>query len=153
MFKNKSLLVWIATGLAITILLVTVTAGVAYLVANRIAAAKEKAAGGDPTKGDPKNTVLAGEWSITTNLADIGSHRYIQLKFRIEVPDEKAAKELTEKETQLRADILALLAGKTVADVSGEQGLLELQGDILERINRSLTLKALKVYVTDRVIQ
>lgn len=145
--KNKSVLVWIATGLAVTILLVTITAGVAYLVANRIAAAKGNAV------VDPTNTVLAAEWTITTNLADIGSRRYIQLKFKIEVQDQKAAKELTDKETQLRAEVLALLAGKTVADVSGEQGLVNLQNDILDRINRGMTLKALKVYVTDRVIQ
>lgn len=150
---KKNLLVWIATGLAIAILLAALAGGVAYLVVSRTAAAKDKAAAGGKGDAQPNNTVLTAEWSITTNLADIGSRRYIQLKFKIEVPDQKAAKELTDKETQLRAEVLALLAGKTVADVSGEQGLLNLQNDILERINRSLTNKALKVYITDRVIQ
>lgn len=150
---KKNLLVWIATGLAIAILLAALAGGVAYLVVSRTAAAKDKAAAGGKANAQPSNTILTSEWSITTNLADIGSRRYIQLKFKIEVPDQKAAKELTDKETQLRAEVLALLAGKTVADVSGEQGLLNLQNDILERINRSLTNKALKVYITDRVIQ
>lgn len=148
--KNRSLLVWVAIGLAIVIVLVAISGGVAYLVVSRRAAAQQ---GEKTTPAKSKQTVLMEEWSFTTNLADLGSKRYIQVKFRIEVADEKAVKEVTDADAKLKAEVLALLAGKTVADVSGEQGLINLSNDILQRLNRNLTTAALRVYITERVIQ
>lgn len=98
------------------------------------------------TKGKEKPTIGFKVGELTTNLADTASRRYIQVDVELHVSGEEDKKALEERTTQLRDLLLAILRSKTVADVSGDQGMQSLGSEMLRRINATGGPKVEGVY-------
>ena len=68
------------------------------------------------------------------NLADKDSRRYLKVKLDLEVPNEKAAKELEKSLPRLRDATILLLSSKSYADISTSEGKLQLKQQLLQQM-------------------
>lgn len=113
------------------VLLVTLLAGaMSYLVAARVAAPPTQQ---EVKKKEVRTTYPAGEY--LTNLADMGSRRFIKVKVELVLNDPRAARDLEEKNGALRDVILGVLRSKTYEEVNGEEGMQQLGELIVKRVN------------------
>lgn len=143
----------IALFAGIGLVLVVLVAGVAYVVAARVATPPARA--GEGREPSPAQTAKfsyeAGE--IITNLADEGNRRYIKVVLRFDLADEKTQKEMEKRAYQVRHEIIAVLRSKTLAEVSGKEGMESLGRDILAAVNGLLgTDKVVNVYFSEFII-
>lgn len=94
--------------------------------------------GGKPAEGQARESagvpVKIGE--LTTNLADPGGRRLIQVEVEIEVRDARAAKRLSARMTGLRDAVLQVLRARTFEQVTAPGAMEALKKDIKERIDR-----------------
>ena len=135
-------------GLMIAVVLVAL--GVAgYAVASRVY--------GFPFLGLPaphSPEPVPGMYSLglmVTNLQDSG--RFIRLQVELELYDGTKANMVSQRASEIKTDIYALLRSKTYDDLSGENGLRNLQAELVERLNRKLPGLVKNVYFSEFLIQ
>ncbi len=134
--------------------LLTVAAGViAVIVLGYVAAAKVWgyplpgfAAGGER----PLRSCIVSLGQFTTNLDDPG--RFIKVSVDIEV-DTTRAQEISDKLSELKTDIYALLRSKRYGDLMGENGLRGLQSAMHEMLLRKCPEAVLNVFFLEFLIQ
>ncbi|HHX29584.1 MAG: flagellar basal body-associated FliL family protein [Bacillota bacterium] len=134
----------------LVVLALVVTAGVGYAAASRV--------WGFPTLGDRQEASAASEMRFAllslgqflTNLADSG--RYIRVTVDLEI-DAQRAELVTDRTSELKTDVYALLRSKTYADLSGEEGLRELQKEIRDRMELKCPHVVKNVFFSEFVIQ
>ncbi len=133
----------------ITVLVVVLaSAGAAYwfLVARPARASQPK----------PKNTVVVPLGDFTTNLALTEGLRQqvIRLSLEVEVPDNKAAREVNSNLSLARDAIIVALRSITVHQLNGAEGIDYLRTELIGAINRQLPkAAAINVYFTDIIVQ
>jgi flagellar FliL protein len=88
------------------------------------------------------------------NIYDGQELRYLKLKVEVELTDEKAKTELTDRQAQIRDAILTILTTKTLQDVQYLQGKNQLKQEILAAMTKIVTpAKIRQVFFTDFVVQ
>lgn len=86
-----------------------------------------------------------------TNLKDSG--RYIRVTLDLQALDSESHKQLTNRSSELKTDIYALLRSKQYEELVGEEGLRNLQQDVLERIDAKCPGMVRAVFFTEFIIQ
>jgi flagellar FliL protein len=97
---------------------------------------KDDAAAAKKEKKDAK-TAIVPFGDITVNLSEERLQRYLRLKaaFLVDAEAEKeVTAEVTKKKAAIKSAMIAHLAGKTVKDVSGPNGVTRTQRELLERV-------------------
>jgi len=74
--------------------------------------------------------------NITVNLADTEESRFLRVKIKLEVENEKDKSKIDAFKTQIKDLIITLLSGKTFSDVRTSQGKFALKEELVWRINR-----------------
>ncbi|HHY44380.1 MAG TPA: flagellar basal body-associated FliL family protein [Firmicutes bacterium] len=134
----------------LVVLALVVTAGVGYVAASKV--------WGFPMFGDRQETKAEDEVNLAlislgqflTNLADSG--RYIKVTVDLEI-DAQRSTMVTDRASELKTDVYALLRAKTYADLSGENGLRNLQKEIREWMDTKFPNVVKNVYFSEFVIQ
>lgn len=91
--------------------------------------------------------------TVTINLADTDSIRYLKVGFDIEVSTEDAAKALEEQKARIRDSIIILLSSKTYAELSSTEGKLKVKNEISSRLNQILGVpRVVQIYFNEFVI-
>ncbi len=85
-----------------------------------------------------------------TNLVDSG--RYIRISAEVEVLADKATS-VTSRASEIKTDIYGLLRSKTFEELTGENGLRDLQIDILGRIETRCPGVAKNVFFSEFIVQ
>jgi flagellar basal body-associated protein FliL len=86
-----------------------------------------------------------------TNLRDTG--RYIRVTLDLQAIDSESHKQLVARSSELKTDIYALLRSKHYEELVGEEGLRNLQKDVLERIDAKCPGMVRAVFFTEFIIQ
>ena len=105
---------------------------------------------GHANEGTEK-TVVYSMGQFVTNLLD--PCRFVRVTLDLKVLDIPQNEQLTEKMSELRTDIYALLRSKTYAELVGEEGLRDLQQHILDRINLKCPDIVQNVFFSEFIIQ
>ncbi len=91
--------------------------------------------------------------TVTINLADTDSIRYLKVGFDIEVSTEDAAKALEDQKARIRDSIIILLSSKTYAELSSTEGKLKVKNEISTRLNQILGVpRVVQIYFNEFVI-
>lgn len=142
MFKSRTLNLILVTLACLTLIL----AGVYYFLFHKTA----------PTSTNPTINQIVSQLSvdtdeITTNLKD---NKFIKIKFKIQVSNKEAKKELTERQFQVNNTILYILSNTTESDLEGQKGLKNLEDTLQTKLNALMkTGKVVHVYTTEKLIQ
>lgn len=96
-------------------------------------------------------TVVYSLGQFVTNLADPG--RYVRVSIELEIQEGPAGEKLISKTTEIKTDIYALLRSKTYRELLGEDGLRNLQKDILNRIESKCPGAVENVFFEEFLIQ
>jgi flagellar FliL protein len=92
--------------------------------------------------------------TFIVNLNSSEGQRYLKATMSVELNDEAAVKEVTERTAQLRDAIIILLSSKTVDEITKLEGKEMLKREVVARVNGFLTQgKARRVYFTEFVVQ
>jgi flagellar FliL protein len=88
------------------------------------------------------------------NLSDPLGRRYIKLTFEVEMANAEVGAEIDRQGAKIRDTVIMLLSSKSYADLVPTENKLQLQNELVERINRVLGgPKITRVFFTDMVIQ
>lgn len=134
--------------LTIVIVVMAITAG--YVVAAR-AWGLPPALGNSEKQHSPESTLTCSLGQFITNLMDSG--RFIRITLDLEITDVNSHKQLEAKTSELKTDIYALLRSKTYEELIGEEGLRNLQKDILDRIEAKCPGMVKEVFFSEFIIQ
>lgn len=104
--------------------------------------------GRERTAGTPLTCSLG---QFITNLRDTG--RYIRVTLDLQAIDSESHKQLVARSSELKTDIYALLRSKYYEELVGEEGLRNLQKDVLERIDAKCPGMVRAVFFTEFIIQ
>lgn len=88
---------------------------------------------------------------MITNLKDSG--RFIRVQIELELYDGNKASVVSQRASEIKTDIYALLRSKTYDDLSGEGGLRSLQTELLEELNKKLPGLVKNVYFSEFLVQ
>lgn len=134
----------------VMILVVLLALGIAgYAVASRVY--------GFPFMGLPapqSPEPVPGVYSLglmVTNLQDPG--RFIRVQIDLELYDGSKANLISQRSSEIKTDIYALLRSKTYEELTGENGLRNLQKDLVERLNKKLMGLVKNVYFSEFIVQ
>ncbi len=147
---------WILIGLAVLVI-----AGVGFagwiLMEGEAETSAEPAPGPEKSPKEPIETGVGKIFSMdpfVVNLNEPGGKRYLKSKIELEFADELLAKELDSRLPQLRDVILIHLSSKTLDEIQGVDGKIELKNALVTRINQVLTKGQIRnLYFTQFVIQ
>ncbi len=137
----------------ILIAAIVLVMGVAgYFTASRVWGFPIFGAPGDAEFGGTPvvKTTTVNFGQFMTNLVEPG--RFIRISVEVETIREQA-EGLTEKMSQLKTDIYALLRSKSYADLLGEDGLRNLQSDMLQRIDSTCPDCFTNVFFSEFIVQ
>lgn len=100
----------------------------------------------------PRYQINLKEFQV--NLADHDGRRYLRVKLVLGYNTKALAKEIEQRENEMRSVVITLLRGKTVADLAEPGGTVNLQSDLMTELNRFLTTGALEaIYFDELIIQ
>jgi flagellar basal body-associated protein FliL len=85
-----------------------------------------------------------------TNLSD--HNRYIRVTVDLEI-DSSKSQEITDKVSELKTDVYGLLRSKTYAELTGEDGLRNLQKEIKARLDAKFSGIVRNVFFSEFVVQ
>jgi len=92
--------------------------------------------------------------TFIVNILDDQENRYLKAAITIEVDNERASLEITERMPQVKDAILLLIGNKTFNELSDLQGKIQLRAELINRINSILVQGKVKhIYFTDFVVQ
>lgn len=144
--KIRKVLLW----LVLAALALAAMGGVSYLVGTRLLVPSVGRAGG-AAEGE---RVLYAAGKYLTNLRDDGGRRYISADITLELSSAATARELEEKKALLEHTIISVLRDKTYVELEGEGGMMELAGDLADRINGIVrTGRVERIFFTEFLIQ
>lgn len=106
------------------------------------------AASGSQEK-DPKTAVISLGQMIT-NLSDPG--RFIRLTVDVEV-EARRSQEFTARMSEVKTDIYALLRSKSYLELTGENGLRNLQKEIKDRLDAKWPGSVRNVFFSEFIVQ
>lgn len=142
MFRNKLL-----NAMMIILLVITLLGVVALITVDELYA-DEKI--DEPTIDEIVKYSVDFE-EITTNLQSGG---YIRLKMKVQTDSKKATSELVKRDFQVQNIVIHEIANKSASDFDGENGLIQLEKDIQEKINEVMQDgEIVKVYTTSFLLQ
>ncbi|MFT8871358.1 MAG: flagellar basal body-associated FliL family protein [Sporolactobacillus sp.] len=105
----------------------------------------------NPTLSQIVNDLTFSTGEITTNIRD---DHFIKVNFKIQVSTEAAKAELAQRSFQVKNAVIYAVSGLRMEDVQGQDGIVKLENDILQRINRFLKSgQVTHVYTTEIVAQ
>ena len=88
------------------------------------------------------------------NILDQEENRYLKAAITIEVDNDLAAMEITERMPQIKDAILLLMGNKSFSELNDLQGKLQLRAELINRVNGILVKgKVKRVFFTDFVVQ
>lgn len=92
--------------------------------------------------------------SFIINILDDEESRYLKAAITLEVSDEEASMELTQRMPQIKDAILLLVGNKTFSELNDLQGKIQLRAELINKINSILLKgKVKRIYFTDFVVQ
>jgi flagellar FliL protein len=93
--------------------------------------------------------------AVVVNVAQTEGRRYLKTTIQLEVPEEeKAVKEVEGRKAQLLDLLIAILAKKSLAELSAPDALERLRAEVHERLSQELGReKVRRVFITEFVIQ
>jgi flagellar protein FliL len=116
------------------------TAGAAFPMVVDVQGMLGKKEGKDKEKADPKIAIVPfGD--VVVNLSEERMTRYLRIKIAVRVEAENEAEVtelLTKHKAGVKSRIITHLAGKSLKDVSGQQGVNRLKRELLERFEDEL---------------
>jgi flagellar basal body-associated protein FliL len=113
-------------------------------------------AGGTRARPTPiKFGRVVGLDSVIVNVAQTEGRRYLRATVQLEIPEEeKALKELEARKPQLLDLLIAILAKKTLAEVTAPEALERLRTEVHERLTQEVgSEKVRRVFITEFVVQ
>lgn len=134
----------------VIVLAVVVFAGLGYLAASRVWGFPLFGGSGAPKKAPEAKSVMISLGQFMTNLAD--NNRYIRVTVDLEV-DGSRSEEITEKVSELKTDVYGLLRSKTFAELTGEDGLRDLQKEIKTRLEAKFPGVVRNVFFSEFIVQ
>ena len=135
----------------VIVLAVVIFAGLGYFAASKVWGFS--VFGGDtrePKEEPPAKSAMVSLGQFMTNLAD--NNRYIRLTVDLEV-DSGKSQSVTDKTSELKTDVYALLRTKSYKELSGEDGLRSLQAQIKARFDEKLADAVRNVFFSEFIIQ
>ncbi|HBV42617.1 MAG TPA: hypothetical protein DEB43_08250 [Desulfovibrio sp.] len=91
--------------------------------------------------------------TVTINLADKDSIRYLKVGFDIELSTKDAAEALEDQKARIRDSIIILLSSKTYSELSTTEGKLKVKNEISTRLNQILGVpRVVQIYFNEFVI-
>ncbi|HHX10830.1 MAG TPA: flagellar basal body-associated FliL family protein [Firmicutes bacterium] len=136
--------IWVAV-------IVVASLAVGYTVAARAWGLPGVQLGSGQQEKDIDTTLTCSLGQFITNLKDSG--RYIRVTLDLQALDSESHKQLTNRSSELKTDIYALLRSKQYEELVGEEGLRNLQKDVLERIDAKCPGMVRAVFFTEFIIQ
>ena len=106
--------------------------------------------GTSPKKAEEPKSVMISLGQFMTNLAD--RNRYIRVTVDLEVDSSRSA-QVTEKLSELKTDVYGLLRSKTYEELTGENGLRNLQRDIKARMDSKFQGAVRNVFFSEFIVQ
>lgn len=91
--------------------------------------------------------------TVTINLADKDTIRYLKVGFDVELSTKDSAAALEEQKARIRDSIIILLSSKTYADLATTEGKLKVKNEIATRLNQILGVpRVVQIYFNEFVI-
>ncbi len=126
------------------------------------AAVQTQDAKANPKAGETKTTDTASSKTVlnlvsiptvTINLADKDTIRYLKVGFDVELSTKDSAQALEEQKARIRDSIIILLSSKTYADIASTEGKLKVKNEIATRLNQILGVpRVVQIYFNEFVI-
>ena len=136
--------------LMVFVLAVVIFAGLGYFTASKVWGFPLFGTGGPVTKTVAAPSAMISLGQFTTNLAE--NNRYIKLTVDLEI-DSARSEEVTAKTSELKTEVLAVLRSKSFKELSGEDGLRDLQAVIKGRFEQKLSGEVRNVYFSEFILQ
>lgn len=107
----------------------------------------------DPIKDvKPRFEVILQEFQV--NLTDAGGRRYLRTQIILGCDDSKVQKELSQRNNEIRSELIELLRNKSVEDLHEPGGQEALREEIIETLNDMLIMGEIKtLYFSEFIIQ
>jgi flagellar basal body-associated protein FliL len=134
----------------VIVLAVVVFAGLGYVAASKVWGFPMFGGTGAPKKVEEAKSVMISLGQFMTNLTD--HNRYIRVTVDLEVDGSKS-EEVTDKTSELKTDVYGLLRSKTYAELTGENGLRNLQKEIKTRLDAKLPGVVRNVFFSEFIVQ
>jgi len=135
----------------VIVLAVVIFAVLGYFAASKVWGFPVFGGGGkDPKEEPPAASAMISLGQFMTNLAD--NNRYIRVTVDLEI-DSSKSQSVTDKTSELKTDVYALLRTKSYKELSGEDGLRSLQAQIKERFDAKLADAVRNVFFSEFIIQ
>ncbi|MGE5578687.1 MAG: flagellar basal body-associated protein FliL [Bacillota bacterium] len=130
---------------------VVIFAGLGYFAASKVWGFPVFGTGGKVAKPPPAApSAMVSLGQFMTNLSD--NSRYIRVTVDLEI-DSSRSQEVTDKTSELKTDVYALLRSKSFKELSGENGLRDLQAEIKKRFDEKLAGAVRNVFFSEFIIQ
>lgn len=136
--------------LVLILLAVVVFAGLGYVTASKVWGFPMFGKADGPKKVQEAKSVMISLGQFMTNLTD--HQRYIRVTVDLEL-DSSRSQEVTEKVSELKTDVYALLRSKTYQELSGEDGLRNLQKEIKTRLEEKFGDAVRNVFFSEFIVQ
>ncbi|CAM3071234.1 flagellar basal body-associated FliL family protein [Sporolactobacillus spathodeae] len=105
----------------------------------------------DPDIDQIVNNLTVSTGEITTNIKD---DHFIKVDFNIQVSNKLARDELEKRSFQVKNAVIYTVSGMTTQDLSDQQGIANLENQVMTRVNGFLKSgKVTHVYTTEKVVQ
>lgn len=142
---------WLKRIIVIVLALV-IFIGIGYFAASKVWGFPTFGGGGgrQPRKEQEAKSAMVSLGQFMTNLVDHG--RYIRVTVDLEI-DSSRSQEVTDKTSELKTDVYALLRSKTYAELTGENGLRNLQTEIKTRLDAKSPKAVRNVYFSEFIVQ
>jgi flagellar FliL protein len=145
--KKSHLKLFIIIGVAVAVAVGASVGIMMFMNGNKAEAHKVE-------KPDAEAAVVQAFDPFIVNIYDGQELRYLKLKVEVQLSDEKAKTEMTERQAQIRDAILTILTTKTLQDVQYLQGKNQLKQEIMAALTKIVTPgKVRQVFFTDFVVQ
>ncbi len=112
---------------------------------------EEKKQESQPTKKTKLNIVTIP--TVTINLADKDSIRYLKIGFDIELSTADAAENIEVQKAKVRDSIIILLSSKTYSELATTEGKIRIKNEIATRLNQILGVpRVVQIYFNEFVV-
>ena len=110
---------------------------------------------GSANRGEPAALYREhGPQDFTVNLADSDQRRYLKVTVTLAFEEKRLAKELEQRNAQIRDLIISCLRRNTARDVEAEEGTQRLREAMIRELNAALTNGEIRdIYFTDFLVQ
>ncbi len=137
--------------MVVVVLAVVIFAGLGYFAASKVWGFPVFGGGAKEPKKEPvAKSAMVSLGQFMTNLAD--NSRYIRVTVDLEI-DSNKSQDVTDKTSELKTEVYALLRTKSFKELSGEDGLRNLQRDIKARFEARVPNAVRNVFFSEFIVQ